>query len=65
MEELKNATKLLWGWNGAYGKWTGDHLNNSIMAEIGADQQFGITVPVIVKKECNAAPLISPTDRPE
>lgn len=39
------------------GNWSAGYLGKSIQVSVAADNHFSISVPVIVKKEINAAPV--------
>ena len=43
--------------NNAEGNWSAVYLNKSIQLTIDKAQQFSLSLPVIVKKENNAAPV--------
>lgn len=43
--------------NNAEGNWSAAYLNKSIQLTIDKAQQFSMSLPVIVKKESNAAPV--------
>lgn len=40
------------------GNWTAAYLNKSIQINIDAQQNFSMSIPVMVKKESNAAPVV-------
>lgn len=43
--------------NSIAGNWSADYLNKSIQVSVTSDNHFSLRVPVIVKKESNAAPV--------